>query len=231
MEKDSSLGVIQPKIYMMDQKGYLDNAGSFLTKTGFLQHWGFGEKDGPEFMKEREIFSAKGACMLIRREVIEKTDLFDPDFVSYMEESDFCWRAWLMGYKVLFYPKTKIYHKIGMTSKRMSQVIVNYHSFKNRIRSLLKNLGTFNLFTIFLFHIFLILFLGVYYLLRFQFDKSKMIFSAISWNIANLGPTLKLRRRIQKKRVKNDKEIFEKVLVKVNWKEMFSHFKKVEKNF
>jgi hypothetical protein len=58
-----------------------------------------------------------------------------------------------------------------------------------------------------------------------------MIFSAISWNIANLGPTLKLRRRIQKKRVKNDKEIFEKVLVKVNWKEMFSHFKKVEKNF
>src|SRR5690606_30578705 len=32
MEKDKSIGALQPKIRMMDQKGHLDNAGSFLTK-------------------------------------------------------------------------------------------------------------------------------------------------------------------------------------------------------
>ena len=72
METDPKLAVIQPKIYLMDKPGILDNAGSFFTKIGFLHHWGFMQKDGPEFSVEREIFSAKGACMLIRKKVVEK---------------------------------------------------------------------------------------------------------------------------------------------------------------
>lgn len=231
MERDTPIGVIQPKIFFMDKPTYLDNAGSFLTKTGFLQHWGFGEKDSKDFSQEREVFSTKGACMLVRRELIEKVALFDPSFVSYMEESDFCWRAWLAGYKVLFYPKAKILHKVGMTSKRMSQITINYHSFKNRIRSLIKNLNAVNLVRILIPHLFLNLFLGVYYLARFQFRKTAMIFFAIYWNIANLPSTLKLRKQTQRIRIKSDAEIFEKVMVKVSLKEMLSHFRKVEENF
>lgn len=230
-ESDSSVGVIQPKIFLMDKERYLDNAGSFLTNSGFLEHWGFMKRDSAEFNKEREIFSAKGACMLIRREVIEKVGLFDEDFVSYFEESDFCWRVWLAGWRVLFYPHTKIYHKVGMTSKRMNQIIINYHSFKNRIRSLVKNLDSVNLIIIFFPHLFLNLFLGIYYLIKLQFDKAKMIFSAILWNITNLPPTLELRRRIQEKRTRSDKEIFQKVMSTASWREMLSHFRKVEANF
>src|SRR5688572_25488712 len=62
MEADPKIGVAQAKIKMMDQPKILDNAGSFLTKTGFLVHWGFGSRDSKEFTKETEIFSAKGAC-------------------------------------------------------------------------------------------------------------------------------------------------------------------------
>ena len=99
IEKDRSLGVIQPKIYLMDNPTHLDSVGSFLTITGFLQHWGYLQADGPQFNHEREIFSAKGACMLIKKTVIEKVGLFDPDFGSYFEESDFCWRGWLGGWE------------------------------------------------------------------------------------------------------------------------------------
>src|SRR5260221_8789697 len=57
MESDSKIGVLQPKIYIMDNPKYLDNAGSFLTKIGFLRHWGFQKKDSIEFGQETKVFS------------------------------------------------------------------------------------------------------------------------------------------------------------------------------
>ena len=44
METDPKIGAAQAKIKMMDNPKYLDNSGSYLTKTGFLIHWGFGKK-------------------------------------------------------------------------------------------------------------------------------------------------------------------------------------------
>lgn len=40
-ENNPALSVLQPKIRIMDKPDYLDNAGSFLTRIGFLHHWGF----------------------------------------------------------------------------------------------------------------------------------------------------------------------------------------------
>lgn len=231
IEQDSQIGVIQPKIALIDKLSYLDNVGAYLTLTGFLEHWGFMEKDGPEFSKEREIFSAKGACMLIRKKVINETGLFDRDFVSYMEETDFCWRVWLAGYKVVFYPKAKIYHKVGFSSKKQNQIFVNFHSFKNRLISLIKNLEVRNLLLIGSVHVFLILLLSFYYLFKFQFNKTGMIWSAIFWNIKNFPITFQKRQRIQEIRKKSDGQIFPRILHKTNWSSMFSHFVKVEANF
>ncbi len=70
--------------------------------------------------------------MLIRKDLIEKIGLFDGDFGSYFEESDFCYRVWLYGYKVLYYPESFIYHKVGFSSKKQNQFIVNYNSIALR---------------------------------------------------------------------------------------------------
>lgn len=231
IQRRPSVGVIQPKIRLMDKPNYLDNAGAFLTRTGFLRHWGFLEKDGLEFNKERMVFSVKGACMLIRRELIEKIGLFDEDFISYMEESDFCWRAWITGYKVMYFPGASIYHKVGFTSKKQSQIYINYHSFKNRIASMMKNMEFRNLVVIGGFHLTIVIGLGVYYLFKLQFSKSKMIGDALMWNMVSLSKLLRKRKEVQSKRILKDKEIFKLVLRKTDWKEMFSHFAKVEANF
>lgn len=232
MERDKTIGVMQPKIKLMDKPQYLDNAGTFLTRTGFLQHWGFMEKDRPEFNKERIIFSAKGACLLTRAEVIKSAGgLFDSDFVSYFEDSDFCHRVWLAGYKVIYWPGTYIYHKLGFTSKRMSQIGINYNSLKNSIAAYFKNFGAFSLFSIWLPHIFLIFGLGFYYLVKFRWDKSVMVFRALGWNLVHVAANIKKRRVIQKLRKVSDREIFEQVMHKVNIVELFLHFLKVEANF
>lgn len=228
MEGDRSLGVIQPKILLMDKKGYLDNAGSYFTRIGFLEHWGFMQKDGLGFSKEKEIFSAKGACMLIRKEVIKRVGLFDADFVSYFEESDFCWRVWLAGFRVIFYPQVKIYHKLGFTIRRLDVLNLNYHYYKNRICSLIKNLGGENLFTVLTAHILISLGIMVVFLVRFHPRTALLIVKALGWNIVYLSATLNKRKKIQSFRKTTDKEIFTKLSSPIKWKKYFNDFRRIE---
>lgn len=228
MESDNSIAVIQPKILMMDKPGFLDNAGSFFTKIGFLEHWGFGQKDSKEFDKEKEIFSAKGACMLVRKDLVDKIGLFDSNFVSYFEESDFCWRVWLNGFRVIFYPKAKIYHKVGFTIKRLDVGNINYHYYKNRITSLIKNLGFLNLITIVPIHLSISLGISLAFLVRGKPKNSVMIAKAIFWNIKNISKILSKREDVQKLRIISDREIFRKLSKKVDLSKFFNDFKRVE---
>lgn len=228
MESDKTLGVIQPKIYIMDKNKHLDNAGSFLTKIGFLSHWGFLEKDSKKYSLEKEIFSAKGACFLTRQELVKKIGLFDKDYFSYFEESDFCWRVWLIGFRVIYYPEVSIKHKLGFTIKRVGVSDLNYHYYKNRICSLLKNLNTLNLFVILPIHLTISLGIASVFALRGSFENSTLILRAISWNVVNLNETLRKRMKVQSTRVVSDADIFSKVGRRVNWKKFFNDFKRVE---
>ncbi len=230
MEEDVNIGVIQPKIYLMDKKGYLDNAGSFFTKIGFLDHWGFMKKDGKEFDKEREIFSAKGACMLIRKDLIEKIGLFDEDYFAYFEESDFCWKSWIYGKSVIYYPKTYIKHKVGFTTKTQNVNFLNYLYYRNRICSLIKNLETKNLVWIVPIHVFLSIGIAFVFLIRGSWSNCLLILRAIRWNILNIFKTMEKRKQVQDMRRKSDKEIFNKVGNKVDLRKFFNDFKRVEKD-
>lgn len=228
--EDSTIGVLQPKMFLMDKKGYLDNAGSFLTRIGFWHHWGFLEKDSKEFDKEREIFSAKGACMLIKRSVIEKAGLFDNDFVQYFEETDFCWRVWLSGFRVLFYPKAVIYHKVGFTIRRQNVLDINFHYYKNRVASQLKNFSLINIILILMPHLIISIGVAFLFLIRGKVNNSLMIISAIWWNTTNLLGTLKKRSFIQKNRVVSDDFLINKLSVPVNWSRFINDFKRVEED-
>lgn len=230
MESEKDLGVIQPKILIMDRPEYLDNAGSFLTRIGFLHHWGFMKKDKQEFSKEREVFSVKGACMLIRKSLVNEIGLFDSDFMSYFEESDFCWRVWLTGNRVLFYPQTQIFHKVGFTIKRLDVGNLNWHYYKNRICSLIKNLEISNLLTILPVHLLISLGILFIFLIKGRFGNSLIIWKAIWWNIINLDKTLIKRKNIQKMRVVSDKFIFHKLLLPVDWKSFLGDFKRIERD-
>lgn len=228
MEADPSIGVIQPKIKLLDKPGYLDNAGSFFTRIGFLHHWGFLQKDSPEFDKEVEIFSAKGACMLIRRSIVDKIGLFDDRFFSYFEESDFCWRVWLSGYRVVFYPKSYIYHKVGYTIKRLNVLQINYHYYKNRIYSLIKNLNAANLLIVLIPHLIISIGIAGLFIIRMQPKNGLMILKAIGWNIGNLPAIWIARIKTQKYRKVTDNHLFSKLSRPINWIQYAKDFKRVE---
>jgi GT2 family glycosyltransferase len=111
-----------------------------------LYHYG-REKNSkdPLFNKPMEIYSAKGACLLFKKEVLKKTGLFDKDYFAYFEETDLCHRIWLTGNSVLYWPRTVVYHKGGGASKQMVKAFILFHAYKNRICTYIKNLSVKNL--------------------------------------------------------------------------------------
>ncbi len=218
LNSDLSIGGVQSKIFFMDDKERLDAVGSFLTSSGFLYHYGFAKKDSKIYDRQIDIYSAKGAAMIFKREVLEKVkvdkEIFDSRYFAYFEETDLCHRVWMAGYKIAFVPSSKIYHKIGATSSKLDNSFVQYHSFKNRINSYLKNLGAINLFKIFLWHLFLCEIVLVMYLLRRKFSIAWAIKKAILWNLINISATLRKRYFIQSKIRTIDDRIFFPIISK-----------------
>lgn len=199
MEERKDIGIVQPKIILWKDKK-LQAGGSFFTNTGFLYHYGYGKnpKDR-KYNVPMPIFSANGSCMLVKREVIGKIGLFDEDYFSYLEETDFCHRALLSGYQVWYEPKGVIYHLGSMDNRQYKQSATLYNAFRNRLTTHLKNLELINLAKILPLTITMYLFAGIIYLSLGKPGNSLSVFKALFYNITHLGKTLNKRKTVQNK--------------------------------
>jgi len=211
MQKDKKLGIVQSKMYVMDRPRYLDSVASYLTFTGYLYHEGYLAKDVGQFDELKYALSVKGACMLVRKSAL-KLGLFDEDYFAYFEETDLCWRTWLLGYKVAFEPKSVIYHKMGATSGKMNNWFIQFHSFKNRIRTILKNVSLGTLVWMMPVHLFVSLGFMCYLLVTGRFGGVASIVRAVVWNVSNISDTLRKRKKVQSLRKLDDREVFKYTL-------------------
>lgn len=213
VERSQEIGGAQSKILLMDNKDTHDSVGAFLTPTGFLFHYGFKKKDEKKFDSQIDLYTAKGACMLFRKSVLDAVsvdgNIFDPAYFAYFEETDMCHRVWLSGFRIVYAYKSVIYHKMGGTSSSMNNAFVQYHSFKNRINSYVKNLGTLNLLKLMTLHLLLAIGMAWFNLLKGNIGLWIAIHNAIVWNIRTWKKSLADRKYIQTYiRRRTDSELF-----------------------
>lgn len=100
-------------------------ANIFLKKTG-LSGW-FPSVRAVDDMAwrhntVRECDWVPGCYYLIRREVLSQVGLFDPRFFMYYEEVDHCVRVQQAGWKVVFYPFTRVEHIGGESAKSLAEI-------------------------------------------------------------------------------------------------------------
>ena len=194
---------VQSKLLLMDEPDRLDAIGAFFTDTGFLYHYGFHAKDSVKLDTEIDLYTAKGACMMFRKDVLDrvaiKKKIFDPLYFAYFEETDLCHRVWLSGGKIRYIPSSVIYHKAGGTSTSMDNAFIQYHSFKNRIQSYMTNLGSFTLFRVIFLHLLFTFGFAVVAFLRGKMKLGIAVCNAIVWNIVHMSGTLKKRAYVQKR--------------------------------
>ncbi|KKQ34452.1 MAG: Glycosyltransferase, group 2 family protein [Microgenomates group bacterium GW2011_GWA2_37_6] len=201
MEKRNDVGIIQPKI-LFHRPGTslhhkINSIGSFLLRSGFLYHLDYGQKD-KERKEPYRIFSAYGACFLARKSLLDKIGLFDDRYFAYFEETDLCHRVWLSGLKVMILPDILIYHKGAKTAEKLPSAFIQFHSFKNRLYTYLKNFEGLNLIKIFIPHLIICEISSILYLILGKPSYTFAIQKAILWNLFNLKKLLKERKIIQK---------------------------------
>lgn len=195
--KNHKAGVVQNKLIYASDPNRIDSVGSMFTMLGFLKHLEIDPN------KQSEIFSAKGASMAVRREIAEKSGLFHDSYKMYFEDTDLCWRAILMGFEVIYLPEFLTLHEVGKSTNYDTLPLTDYHSFKNRINSIITNSSFLLLLIVLPVHIAVCIFVILTYVPR-DFRISKAIFRAILWNFTNLIPTLKLRYKVQSLRKQSD---------------------------
>jgi N-acetylglucosaminyl-diphospho-decaprenol L-rhamnosyltransferase len=66
-----------------------------------------------DHLSVREADWLYGACLLVRSEAAAAVGLFDEDFFLFSEETDWCYRFYQAGWKVLLYPGAETVHVGG----------------------------------------------------------------------------------------------------------------------
>ena len=142
MRGNSMVGVVGPKV--VDSSGQFQMScrrGLARPEAVFSYFFGLAKKfpKNEKFtgyhlnhLNEDEINQVSGisgSCMLINGKLIEKIGYFDEIFPIYQEDSDFCLRSLNSGWKVFYFPKSKVMHIGGRggTSSYPYKMILEWH--------------------------------------------------------------------------------------------------------
>src|SRR5712691_471832 len=135
-------GVIGPKLLKPDGSIHLACRRSFPTPSvAFYRLSGLSRlfPRSPRFGRYNltfvdpdrpiEVDSVCGACLLVRRTVVERVGLLDERFFMYGEDLDWCLRTRQAGWTVRYEPSIVVQHQHGAASRKRA-VRTTYHFFR-----------------------------------------------------------------------------------------------------
>jgi GT2 family glycosyltransferase len=133
-EADRSVGFAGPMVYYYDMDGRSDIisvAGIELDMNkGTYNRLGSLEADVGQYHDVKTVDYLEGSCILVKREVLKKVGLLDPRYFAYWEETDLCVRGFEAGYRSVFVPSSKIWHKISSSAESSVKL---YYMTRNRL--------------------------------------------------------------------------------------------------
>jgi len=122
LEKNPSVGLIGPQLLNFDGS-IQESTYKFLTPLlalyrrtpiGLLP---FAKREVDKFKMAdwdhnsiKEVDWILGAAYMFPKNIIEKINYLDEDLFLYLSDTYFAWQVWSAGYKVIYYPKVKMYH-------------------------------------------------------------------------------------------------------------------------
>jgi len=115
-ENDASIGIAGPKVYYYGSSNRIQSAGARINmKTSQNSLIGIEQVDTGQYDLQQQVDYVSGCCLLIKKELIQKVGLFDESYFCYWDETDYCFRVRQAGYKIVYAPHAKIWHKKSIT--------------------------------------------------------------------------------------------------------------------
>ena len=176
-ESDAEIGIVGPEIYFYDSKDeeqIIWSAGGKVQwwREPFYYHLGQNYKDSPKFQDLKEVGFVSGASMLLKRNVAEEISFLNSEYFFGYEEIECCLKAQKAGYKIVYVPDAKIWHKALIRYKSgynptIGDPSVYYYLIKNNFSPI-----------IYFYHLILMPILifkwGIIYLTRYR-DKETLL--------------------------------------------------------
>ncbi|MBF4474379.1 glycosyltransferase family 2 protein [Methanobacterium formicicum] len=127
------IGILGPKIYFYDKPNTIWSAGCKISwKLSRGIHIGSNEFDKGQYNAKKEVEYVSGSAFLIKTEVIQRIGLMDEEYFLYFEESDWTLKANHKGYKSLYVPQAKIWHKVSQSGGGIAKPTGLYYITRNR---------------------------------------------------------------------------------------------------
>jgi GT2 family glycosyltransferase len=141
MESDSNVGLCEGKILLQGNRVSYPGSRFNPILTGSKRDF-YPEKDNGQYDYIHEIFSAGGVATVVRKSLAKEIGLYDPAIWIANDIEDLSWRVHLRGYKVLYVPRSIVYHSARLGAgwyKYDIKTSLAFHSTKNHVYVLLKN--------------------------------------------------------------------------------------------
>ena len=135
-EKIDQFGIGGPTIYYYDRPVTIDFAGENITLWRVK-----GKENRRKLANPVQVDKIEGSCMLIKVAVLDTVGLLYPKYWAYWEETDLCFRAKKAGFKIVYIPEAKIWHKVASSIGGEGNLKRQYYLNRNRILFAKRNLS------------------------------------------------------------------------------------------
>jgi len=132
-EKDKNIGIVSPMIYYANDSNVIWHTGAIKKNNRLYSFIDNGNKkiDRGQYKRDVSVDCVWGCCMLIKRNALKEVGYFNEDYFLYMEDVDLCIRVINKGYKIVFVPKAKIWHKVSGSSGGEGNINYAYYDTRN----------------------------------------------------------------------------------------------------
>ncbi len=143
---NKDVGVCSPLLLNEDGSVQRSTGGRFLSVGRVFNEMFFLTRINPKLFEglyttETEnildIDWVSGACMLIRRDVIDKVGFFDENYFMYGEDTELCMRIRDAGKKVIYLPEARVFHYQGKSLVQQEDIF--FSSFDSGFFRLLES--------------------------------------------------------------------------------------------
>ncbi len=139
LDENPKAGMAASKMLLLDRRDVLNSAGDCYRRDGVPGNRGVWERDEGQYDAATVVFGACAGAAAYRREMLEEIGLLDEDFVAYCEDVDLNFRAQLAGYRCVFVPKARVYHRLSATG---GGPLASYLCGRNFINVIVKDMPT-----------------------------------------------------------------------------------------
>ncbi len=120
-ESDPAIGALGVQIMSWEDRALTWIAyGEVTYRQGLVRLIGYLSRKPYE--EQKDVQWVPGTAILLRRRALETVGLFDEEFFAYHEDVDWCTAARKHGFRVVYAPVARIYHKGHRSSGGMGHV-------------------------------------------------------------------------------------------------------------